>query len=141
MDNKNALAVALVLDIVLASIITLSVWTGHTTLDSTGFNPVMAPIGKILIFALVFWTARLDFSKASYAEQDDPLKKFKNQLPLWICAASVVTLLEFSFWLLAHPIRLRDLSMAWTIIAAVLVRVIQYRTTLPDNPKKPSASF
>jgi hypothetical protein len=135
-DNGKALAVALVLDIVLASVITLSVWSGHTTLDSTGYNPAMAVLGSILIFGMVFWTARRDFSKASRPAQDDPLRKLKNLLPFWICAASFVTLLNFWFWLSAHPIRLRDLEMGWIIIAAVVLRVLQYRTTQPLDPKR-----
>lgn len=127
MDTKKGLVAVLMLAIALAAVVTWGVWTGSTNLNSADFNPAMAVVGTAFVFAIVFWTARRDASGSPFglAQQKNQLPS--NLLPFWICAGAAAAIWDFSTWLRAEPLRLRDLLMAWTIIAAVIARIVQYR--------------
>jgi hypothetical protein len=124
--TKKWLIVILSLAIVLATAMALGVWTGNMKIDSSSFNPTIAAVGTVVTFYIVFSTSRRDFLKTSKTHRN-----LKNQLPLWICAALFVAGVDFSFWLRAAPLRLRDFMMLWVVLSAVVARVIQYRTVRP----------
>ena len=127
MITKKWLIVILSLAIVLAAAMAVGVWTGNMKISSSGFDPIIASIGTAVVFYIVFSTSRRDFSKTSKTHRN-----LKNQLPLWICGALFVAGVDFSFWLREAPLRLRDLMMLWVVLAAVVARVIQYRTVRPE---------
>ena len=128
MDAKKGLVAVLMLAIALAAVMTVGVWTGSTSIDSADFNPAMAVVGTGFVFAIVFWTARRDASGSPLGGPQPKKRLPSNLLPFWIFAAAAVAILDFSTWLRAEPLRLRDLVMAWIIISAVIARIVQYKS-------------
>jgi uncharacterized protein YneF (UPF0154 family) len=131
--TKKWLIVILGVAIVLALAMAAGVWIGSLKIDSSGSDPTIAVIGTVGVFCGVFLTSRRDFSETSKIHP-----KLKNQLPLWICGTLFVAGVDFSFWLRSAPLRLRDFMMLWTVLAAVVARIIQYRTVRPEPSNSPS---
>jgi hypothetical protein len=125
MYHTNAFAALLLAAVVLGGIVTVGIWTGATTLDTSGFHPASAVVLGSLIFAFAFWTMRRSVRAQSTWPWSHPT--FSNQLYFWIFAVFCMAIFGFAAWVHGDAIRLRDLLMGWIITGAALARIAQYR--------------
>ena len=108
------LVTVLAFAVISTAVPTVGIWTGNTVLAAESLDPVVGLICGTFLFLAIVLTAQ-------------------NALSFWICAICAAGFLEFAFWVLSQPVRLRDVLTIWIVIAAIAARVIQWRGFTPGG--------